>query len=218
MDSTYYIDREAELLRDLDRAMQRARPAVSPLIGNASVPEFFEAVKREYAALIPQLPYIGGKRNRLTSNLIQAAWCLAIYRVLKAQGITLELAGEVLYRAYEAQFQAYPKWLLNLMGYYLMSPPSRWQRRRAALESRQRRYPNDWVYEYIPGDTVDLIYGVDYLECGIVKFLRTQDASELGPYLCRLDSAMCDALHIHLVRTQTIAGGADHCNFRFYHS
>jgi hypothetical protein len=218
MDSTYYLERKDELLRDLDRAMQRARPAVAPLLGNEHLDEFYDAVRREYAALIPQLPDIGGKRNRLTTNLVQAGWCLAMYRSLKARDISLEQTGEILYQAYAAQMQAYPRWLLSLLGRYMMSPLAQQKLRRAALDSQQRRYTGDWVYDFIPGNSSDQIFGVDYHECGIVKFLKAQGAAELGPYLCKLDYAMCDALHIHLVRTQTIAGRADRCDFRFYRS
>jgi predicted ArsR family transcriptional regulator len=43
-------------------------------------------------------------------------------------------------------------------------------------------------------------------------------AAELVPYLCRTDYVMSTALGIHLVRTQTIADGADCCDFWFYRS
>ena len=37
----------------------------------------------EYEEPIPQIPYIAGRRNRLTGNLVGAAEVLAIYKVLR---------------------------------------------------------------------------------------------------------------------------------------
>jgi hypothetical protein len=52
--------------------------------------------RREYQALIPRLPYIGGERP-YTQFIISAAWSLAMYRELKAQGENLETVGWLIY-------------------------------------------------------------------------------------------------------------------------
>ena len=55
---------------------------------------------------------------------------------------------------------------------------------RAARRSQARRYPGDWVFERIDGDGETFDFGIDYTECGIVKYLHAQGADELCPYGC----------------------------------
>ncbi len=51
-------------------------------------------------------------------------------------------------------------------------------------------------------------------ECGIVKYLHAQGADELCPYGCDLDYVMFEAMGIGLRRTKTLAWGCDRCDFR----
>lgn len=56
---------------------------------------------------------------------------------------------------------------------------------------------------------------MDYLECATCKFLQQQGAPELGPYLCVADVLYSEMLGWGLIRTRTLAEGADKCDFRF---
>jgi hypothetical protein len=105
--------------------------------------------------------------------------------------------------------------LLRWQGRQLFSQRRIDQRRQAAAISQQRRYPDDWVFDIVDNDKGNFEFGVDYIECGIVKYLTRQGASELAPYLCWLDYPLCTAMRVKLVRTETIAQGCERCNFRF---
>ena len=48
-----------------------------------------------------------------------------------------------------------------------------------------------------------------------VKFFNDRGASELTPYMCRLDFLMFPAPGITLQRSGTRAQGCSHCDFRF---
>jgi hypothetical protein len=87
--------------------------------------------------------------------------------------------------------------------------------RKRALESHQRKYPDDYVYDFVEGDGKSFDYGVDYLECASCKFLAKQGAPELAPYLCPADILYSEALGWGLLRTMTLAEGAEKCDFRF---
>jgi hypothetical protein len=76
-------------------------------------------------------------------------------------------------------------------------------------------YPDDYVYNFIPGDGKTFDYGVDYIECASCKFLAKHGAPELAPYLCPVDILYSKALGWGLTRTMTLAEGADKCDFRF---
>jgi hypothetical protein len=181
--------------------------------------DFIAAVTRESLAefekLIPELPYIGGEQNPLTDNLVFSASALAFYRVMKRRGRSVAETGELLYRIMEAWIRRYPRFIRRLMGYHTMSKFSRRLSRRRASLSQRCRYAGDWVFEYVEGDGETFEWGRDYVECGIVKFLHTQGADELTPYLCLTDYALFGALGIELKRTTTLAEGDEKCDFRF---
>lgn len=71
------------------------------------------------------------------------------------------------------------------------------------------------MFEHVEGDGEIFEWGRDYAECGIVKFLHSQGADELTPYLCLTDYALFGALGIRLERTMTLAEGHEKCDFRF---
>lgn len=94
------------------------------------------------------------------------------------------------------------------------------QKVRAKLQNRaeasqEHHFPGDWVYSYVEGSGDGFVFGADYTECGIVKYLRSQGAEELAPYLCWLDVPMCRVERVALMRTETLAKGDPRCNFRF---
>lgn len=105
--------------------------------------------------------------------------------------------------------------LLRWQGGQLFSQGRIAQRRRDAAISQERRYPGDWVFQVIEGDGTHFQIGVAYTECGIVKYLSEQDATELAPFLCWLDYPMCKAMQVGLTRTMTIAQAGAKCDFRF---
>ena len=70
----------------------------------------------------------------------------------------------------QAQVNRFPQWLRHLIGRFYMS---RWNFRRLqkrAAVSQQRHYPGDFVIELVPSQDSQSLQGINYLECGIVKF------------------------------------------------
>ena len=83
-----------------------------------------------------------------------------------------------------------------------------------AEESKTRTGENNWVVDVLPGcDEYDL--GYDYHECGVCKICRDEGCPELAKYMCRLDFVIADIMGMKLVRTKTLAEGADLCDFRY---
>lgn len=81
-------------------------------------------------------------------------------------------------------------------------------------KSHKRIYENDWVLDILPGNgEYDL--GYDYHECGVCKLYRDEGCPELAHYMCLMDFVLADIMGMKLVRTGTIADGADICDFRY---
>ena len=184
--------------------------------------EFTDAVaveaRQEYESLIPQLPYIGGRRNPHTQLIIAAAMFLALYKPLKAHGKPVEEIGAFTYEAVEAFYSSFPRFLLRLYGRLYFTRYTLYRTQKLALESQKRQYPGAWVSTFIEGDGEEFDWGVDYAECGICKFFHAQGADEFVPYMCQLDFIVSHWLEWGLARTTTIAQGAEKCDFRFKRS
>jgi hypothetical protein len=213
-EADYYASRKDKLLRDLDGFSRLMRPELEARYGREKAERIHQNTLAEYEEMIPQFPYIGGRRNRLTTNLVQAGYGLALYRVLREHQGTVEEAGEFIHLALERKLQRIPAFLRRLMGWFLLSPWRMRQMRRRAQASQERRYPGDWVWEFVEGDGQTFDVGITYTECGIEKFMRSQGAAELTPYLCNTDYVLFGSLGMGLVRTQTLAWGCDCCDFR----
>jgi hypothetical protein len=211
----YYASRKELMLKELDDNL----PYFAGVLSKEYAATEVEAIQREgrqaFESLIPRLPYIGGDANMLTTNLLQSAWCLAFYQVLQPRGKTTEDVGRIIYRSVEAMMDAYPRGFARLGGVLQNSSLALGSLREEAEISQQRRYPDDWVFAMVEGDGTTFDWGVDYTECGICKFFQAQGAPEFTPYLCLLDFPMSQAMGAGLVRTETLANGNKHCNFRY---
>jgi len=211
----FYRQNREKLLAEHHKMAKAGRAFAAERYGKAFANTLVRESLAEFETLIPELPYIGGKQNLLTGNLVSSAGALAVYRVMQRHGKPIEEAGELLYRLMETWIRRYPHFVRHLMGRYYLSRLSQRQSKRQAALSQQRRYPADWLRVHVDGDGQTFEWGVDYLECGIVKFLLSQGADELAPYLCLTDYALFGALGIELKRTMTLAEGCEKCDFRF---
>src|SRR5512139_4118626 len=59
--SDYYTSRKRRLLKDFDSYVKTTRPVLLKYFGE-DVDVMIAQARREYAGIIPQLPYIGGKQ------------------------------------------------------------------------------------------------------------------------------------------------------------
>lgn len=214
MTATYYTSRQSKLLKEFDRAASRVRSVFVCRYGEELTDAMIGKARQEYEALMPQLPYIGGKQP-FTQFIVAVAWFLALYRVLQRHGETVEQVGQMCYEASDVFLKAYPRFLRRFLGHMTFSARYLRRLRKRAAESQARQYAGDYVYTVVEGDGEAFDYGVDYTECATCKFLKDQDAFELAPYLCAADILYSEALGWGLVRTTTLAEGAARCDFRF---
>lgn len=89
-----------------------------------------------------------------------------------------------------------------------------WQEKRnlEALHSQQRKYPSDFVCDFIYGKTFDE-YGINYSECAIYNLLKHEGCPELTPIFCKFDYIMAKHMKATLKRTKTLVTGGDCCDF-----
>jgi hypothetical protein len=214
MPEASYASQKSRLLKDFDRMVVRVKRVVISRYGEEQAKALIGESRREYEALIPQIPFIGEK-NPMLIFLLPTSRYLAVYRALQKRGATVEDAGRLIYEMCEAEAKAIPGPVRRLMGWLWFSPLFLRRVRKRAAESQQRQYPGGYVFTYVAGNGRDFDWGIDYAECSSCKLLKVQDAMELAPYVCAVDKISSDLLGWGLARTMTLAEGFEKCDFRF---
>lgn len=209
-DSKYYIRRKDQLLQAFREQAQQWHTVLSRCYGEQFTQEVLDTAFDRFQALIPQLPYIGGDENYLTSSLIGSAECLAFFHAMDVCGKNASEAGKVMFDAIlEAPLIPAPESPL-LDRDVLMQ-----RRKERALRSQRRQYEDDWIYEFVEGDGVTFDYGYDFTQCVTQIFYVQQNAEIYLPFYCYLDFPKCEKAGLCLSRTMTLAEGDVLCNFRF---
>ncbi len=138
-------------------------------------------------------------------------WGCALYRALQEHGMSQVDAGALIetvitdfYRPVPASFfklsrlrsakrETRVKWLLGMLTRYFFSPPL-----------RHRHLPSE------PGVAFDVTL------CPMADYFKDQGVPELTQYvMCNQDYCQAHEYGVNLVRTQTIADGAEYCDFRW---
>ncbi len=199
---------------DLAETMLRERAHLSDIDG------IRQEVMDEFEIVLTQMPYVGGAASRMSDFFMRLMGFMAVGRVLRRHGVSMSAIGEIERETYAAQLLTVPAAERRVAGRQFMSSENqallREQAMKSATQSHQKEFPEDFVYEFVePGPGDDFEFGINYTACGFCKFAARHGDKEILPNICGLDFDAYATRGIHLERTQTLAGGANHCDFRF---
>ncbi|MCG2633101.1 L-2-amino-thiazoline-4-carboxylic acid hydrolase [Bradyrhizobium sp. WYCCWR 13023] len=199
---------------DLAEPMLRERTHLS------DVDVIRQEVMDEFAIVLAQMPYVGGTASRMSDFFMRLTGFMAISRVLRRHGVPVPVIGEIERAIYKAQLLTEPEADRLAAGDQFMSAENqillREQAARSVTESHQAEFPEDFAYDFVePGPNDSFEFGINYKACGFCKFAGRHGDKEILPNICGLDFDAYATRGIRLERTQTLAGGASHCNFRF---
>ncbi|HEX8609914.1 MAG TPA: L-2-amino-thiazoline-4-carboxylic acid hydrolase [Telluria sp.] len=199
---------------DLAEALLRERAHLSDIDG------IRQEVMDEFGIVLTDMPYVGGAANRMSDFFMRLMGFMAISRVLRRHGVPLCVIGDIERATYKAQLLAVPEAERLAAGRQFMSAENRAllreQAAASATKSHRQAFPQDFVYDVVepgPGDTFE--FGINYTACGFCKFAARHGDEDILPNICGLDFDAYATRGIRLERTQTLAGGASHCDFRF---
>jgi hypothetical protein len=202
---------------------QRLDLAEAMLSERAHLPDL-DGIRREvmdeFQIVLTQMPYVGGAASRMSDFFMRLMGFMAISRVLRRHGVPLSVIGEIERETCKAQLLTMPEAERLAAGRQFMSPENqtllREQAAKSATTSHQGEFPEDFVYDFVePGPADKFEFGINYKACGFCKFAARHGDKEILPNICGLDFDAYATQGIRLERTQTLAGGASHCNFRF---
>jgi hypothetical protein len=166
-----------------------------------------------HAGLLP-LPNIGGPENLVYASFIVAPQYVALYKAMRPHGFTAKDVGKLIYDLASYSFTK-QRDSLHANGERFFTPDYFTLLQNWAARSQKRRYPMDWVQTVFRGDGTEFDIGVDYSECGLVKYFAAHGMPELSPFPCRIDFPTSQAEDTGLRRTTTLATGGRICNFRY---
>ena len=199
---------------DLAEAMLRERTHLDDMEG------IRRQVMDEFETVLRQMPYVGGAASRMSDFFMRLMGFMAISRVLRRHGVPLPVIGDIEREAFKAQLLSVPEAERLASGQQFMSPENqallREQAATSNTASHRNEFPDDFVYDFVePGPDDHFEFGINYTACGFCKFAGRHGDKDILPNICGLDFVAYAARGIRLERTQTLAGGASHCNFRF---
>ncbi|MFX1476861.1 MAG: L-2-amino-thiazoline-4-carboxylic acid hydrolase [Promethearchaeota archaeon] len=204
----FYLKNKKRIMRTFDAMLIVAKQVLVENFGEQKYGEMIATTRNEFEALLPHIPYIGVD-NRLTEPLVNASALLPILRAIENEGLEYRDIGRIVYELFEAFYKVIPQTDDIFSEEYLNEEKER------ANNSKLKKYPGGWVSDFIEGDGKTFTFGVDYFECGVYKFYKSQGAKRFMPIVCLADYAQAHSYGYGLARTQTIGNGAEVCDFRY---
>lgn len=177
-------------------------------------------IEDEYIHLEKDISCAASSKNPLDKRLVISACYLALIKVLDQHGqpyesireICLEIAEDYVRpkNRLEAFMKRIPAVLIRTKVFQIIME---YMDRRI----RGREHPEGFVSRILTDkqETYGLGYGVDILECGICKLFAKHHYDRFAPILCEVDFITTKLAGLKLVRSGTIANGAEKCDFRF---
>lgn len=173
-------------------------------------PQIWHSTRTWQSRLAPSRPHHSTSVNIM---MRQMEWNCALYRALKDHGLSHDVAGplvetvgldvyrpspDVLFklsRLRSAKLDTRVKWVLGLLTRHFFSSP--------------------FIHRHLPPEPGEVV-AFDVTVCPLADYFKAQGLPKLTPYAaCNLDHGAARVFGVDLVRSQTIAGGAEYCDFRW---
>ncbi|MCX5888878.1 MAG: L-2-amino-thiazoline-4-carboxylic acid hydrolase [Deltaproteobacteria bacterium] len=214
-EKNYYLAHREDLLKAFHETNNGAWQYLAARDGEKLAHAVTREAASRFSSLLPRLPDVGGEQNIDTPYLPIAAWYLAYYQPMQAYGKTAADVGRMIYDLNETGLTRYPKAQALTEGARWFTRSNLENMQKWAAWTQKWEYPANWEATLIQGDGKDFDFGYDYQECAVVKYLQSQRASELAPYVCLNDFLKSRAFGTGLRRSKTLAQGDAVCNFRY---
>ena len=95
----YYMKNKAKLIAQFDKFLHISNDILLQRFNEPELEGIFNKMRKEYENLIPEIPYIGGRKNPFTSMLVDSVAMLASFRILEQMGMTnREIGLPIIYK------------------------------------------------------------------------------------------------------------------------
>jgi len=183
------------LIRTFDTALNMVKPILTKYFEDSKFNEIYTTSRKEFENLLSQIPYVGGNENPLTESLINSAMIQPLLRKFEEEGLEFYEIGKLTYKLFEIFYEFIPP------KDDIFTEESLNEKKESAKKSKLKKYPEDWVFDFIEGDGKTFTFGINYSECGVYKFYKSQEASHFMPIICLSDYAQARVYRYGLKRT-----------------
>lgn len=214
----YYMKNKVKLMSEFDKIIHISKEILLRQFNESKMEVMFNEIRKNYENLIPELPYIGGRKNPFTSMIVSCVSMLAFFRTLENEGLSYREIGQFNYELWEKinkiRVHKLEKVGQNPIDQHFNDTYLTFCKNLAKI-SQQRKYPEDWVMEYIEGDGKTFDYCLKFTECGVHKVFKKLGAEKYIPWLCLTDYAQANTFGFGFTITQTIKNGDPVCDHKF---
>ena len=214
----FYVRKKSKFMRSFDERLAVVSEELRKKFDNKKSEDLINQMKSEFEKILPNIPFIGGQKNPTTLVLVKCMSDLAIFRILEKIGFSFREIGEFHYN-YVLAAQNLRKEALEKAGrdssQYPFDPVYMDYQKKLTVETQLKRYPDDWVMDYIEGDGKTFEWGWDITECGVQKAYKKLGDEKYLPFICLGDFYEAEGLGFGFSRTQAIGFGAPLCTHRF---
>jgi len=183
-------------------------------------PRVWSEIENRYRIIAPDVAFARTSSNPVDRRLEFCSWFLATIQVLELRGEDFAsiratcLAITIEYVRPKNKWQA---WLKRLPVRLIRTPLLRVAKYLVRTRAGVKGHSDGFLVQLVtdPVETLGLGYGIDILECGILKLFRKHGAAHYVPILCEVDELTSSLAGLELVRGGTIANGAAKCDFRY---
>ena len=155
----YYISRKRKLIKEFDKVLKQVKIVLREYFGEPQTDQILAKSGYEYESIIPDLPYIGGRKNSSTFNLIGSAQILTIIHSLEEKGLEIRQIGKIVYEIFEEYFESKPRIFKWLTGKFMTSRLAVAKMRKKVVDSQLRQYSGNWVSEFVEGNGKSFDFG-----------------------------------------------------------
>ena len=183
-------------------------------------PSEYKEICRRQKEIFPKMmanaPELGGKDNSLAGNLTMFIIFLSFYEATNHR-LNGNAIDELLIEVYNSVRFLSP--LMNINHKSVLNPLRKY------LYKNYKKYADDVKKNQAEGkwlDTWGMLVNPNNTEegiaftlvgCPLVQYAKKYGYMELMPHMCKLDHQYAKLMHAKLIRTHTVATGADSCDY-----
>ncbi|MCR5000745.1 MAG: L-2-amino-thiazoline-4-carboxylic acid hydrolase [Lachnospiraceae bacterium] len=170
--------------------------------------------------ILPELkakaPDLGGRENSLANNLDMFLLFLSFYEASDHR-MSGEAIDEIIASLYDRLQFLNGILNINRPGFLKLLRKHLYRSYWAyAAKVKQKRSRGEWIETWgmiVDPKNTDVGFAFTLVGCPLAEYAKKYGYEELMPHMCALDHSYAKIIHAKLIRTHTVATGADSCDY-----
>jgi hypothetical protein len=205
-----------QYLQQWDSSREDKRELYATVFGEDDVDKILDEMRARYAALIPEIPFIGDNNFHLVWYIPNSEK-LAEYLVAKNYGMTVKSFAQLHLDNEERKLYQWTEEQRRAIGAMQFGPKAEKNMRWEALKTKFRFYPDNYIMTFRKGDGTDFDWGLDYRQCAnCALYIDKYNLADLLFHMvCKMDYVAGKALYAGYHRTTELSTGGRKCDLRW---